>query len=1054
MVDLSAAALKLGIAAVKAACKIWLRDQAVAADVTATVAEMLSQRVSGTLQQRKLAHLFDDFAFVVADRFLPLYDRELANLADNERLAAVYAVAETLDRAPLDDALLFSLDLDPRYVERHLRDRTASLHGSWALSEEGTQLYDLLLRETCAYVLEITATLPRFTSGALTEVLRRQSLLSAQLAQVLDRLPARRSLTGDEGFLADYRRQVARVLDRLELVGAGLSEMTRTYPLSIAYISLAVAPVTQRSPTQAPSESDRLLRTLRSEFTGAQSDPVGLLAIPVEEALAQSRRVFIRGDAGSGKTTLLRWLAVTSARQGFSGAIQDWNDSVPFLIPLRRYASSEAMPSPAEFLHQVGRSLTDEMPKGWANRLLKDGQALVLVDGVDELPKSRREQALQWLEELLTSYPDARYVVTSRPASMPQNWLNRDQFLVAGIQPMGFGDVRQFIRHWHEAARSQVIDQELRRELDKYELGLLEIVPARRDLRQLATNPLLCALLCALNMERRTHLPRDRIELYEVALDMFLQRRDAERRVGVDDHALSREDKADILGDLAYWLMRNGLSDADRQRVCDVIDRRVRNRRHVTGTPSEVLEYLVERSGLLVETSGQHVGFIHRTFQEYLAAQAVVAGDDIEALLQDSADDQWRQVVVLVAGVAGQKQRARLMSGLLYPPRKARARQDSFDLLAIACVETVRDLDEQIHAEITARARRMLPPSRPEDVSALRPAGEFALELIDPAAITSHEQARFSALLAGAVGGPIALSLLERLASKRELMHPEHLVGLWDFFDPSEYAERVLAPAGPETVEMRSSSLIPGVRHLASVERLVCRFGQPWYDYSFLADMPSIKNATLVITDRSAALRISIPTGLLCLSVACLPAGRSLPPEPFDPRQRTEAGAALPSPPSRGRLNLIGVDAKAVLDKIELDGTVQWLVIDDDPLLVNLRELRIPPGMVRLDLRRCRALTNLSGIEALTGTPLSQLGIYEIGWRLDLTALLTTTAGTPSPSGQRQPVMPPVQQLTRIDLDISVGGGPFESLMPKGFTLDVDTASAGDNNLHAIWWRQ
>ena len=54
---------------------------------------------------------------------------------------------------------------------------------------------------------------------------------------------------------------------------------------------------------------------------------------------------------------------------------------------------------------------------------------------------------------------------------------------------------------------------------------------ADRHLRALTVSPLLCALVCALNRERRTQLPRDRMEIYEAALDMLLERRDRERGV-------------------------------------------------------------------------------------------------------------------------------------------------------------------------------------------------------------------------------------------------------------------------------------------------------------------------------------------------------------------------------------------------------------------------------------------------------------------------------------------------------------------------------------------
>ena len=45
------------------------------------------------------------------------------------------------------------------------------------------------------------------------------------------------------------------------------------------------------------------------------------------------------------------------------------------------------LPGPEGFLGQVGKHIADDMPKRWVHRLLVEGRAPVLVDGVDELPE-------------------------------------------------------------------------------------------------------------------------------------------------------------------------------------------------------------------------------------------------------------------------------------------------------------------------------------------------------------------------------------------------------------------------------------------------------------------------------------------------------------------------------------------------------------------------------------------------------------------------------------------------------------------------------------------
>jgi hypothetical protein len=55
------------------------------------------------------------------------------------------------------------------------------------------------------------------------------------------------------------------------------------------------------------------------------------------------------------------------------------------------------------------------------------------------------------------------------------------------------------------------------------------------------------------------------------------------------------------------------------------------------------------------------IDFTHRTFQEFLAAKAVVDADDIPLLVQHTHDDQWREVVLLTIGLASRTVRENLV---------------------------------------------------------------------------------------------------------------------------------------------------------------------------------------------------------------------------------------------------------------------------------------------------------------------------------------------------------------------------------------------------------
>lgn len=1030
---ISVAAVSLGTAVAKSACRLWCGDNAIAADAADSVADLLKDQLISALDQRAIARSFDVFADKIAEKVLGLDPHRFGKLPANERSAAILAVAETFVAASLTDPVLYRLDLDARYLERHVKSHTADGQRRWGLSQEATAFYDLLLRESCTYVLEIVTTLPRFVPGVLTELLRRLTVVEDAVTRVLERIPGRESMGGDDGFAADYRRQVVKQLDRMELFGATVSDANRGYPLSVAYISLNVSVYRDAAVKEAAWQS-LPLKVTGSRFgiedpsarmrAGFASRNVG---VPVPSMLARGRRLFVRGEAGCGKTTLLQWIAITAAHQAFPSELAEWNRAIPFFIPLRRYAQTADFPKPERFLDAVGSMISAEMPDQWVHRLLRSGQALLLIDGVDELPAAIRPAALAWLRDLTSTFPDARYIVTSRPAAAPTTWLTHEAFTTCLVQPMAPSDIRQFITHWHDAMRSVTPEQARLDELDRFEEELQQIMASRRELRQLATNP----LLCALNRDRHTLLPRGRIELYRVALEMFLQRRDSERQVAADAVALTFDDKFELLQDIAYWLMRNGLLDAQRDQIEKQLAQRLRTRRLITAEAPDVLTTLLERSGLLREPENDRIDFIHRTFQEYLAAQAALVNDDVGLLIEHAVDDQWHQTIVLAVGLSTPKQRNALLSSLLNPPRKLRVYQSVLDIVALASMETAGDLTDQHAHEITRRAQHLLPPSFPEHVTQLAAAGDLGLELIDVPGIATEVHAKNTARLAALVGSETGLNIIEQLASRPTLLSVSDLIELWEYFGPDDYARRILSGRMVRTLELASPMMTQALDVLPSLVELDCHFSELWEDYTFLQRLPELRTVRIGVPFGSTRLTVAAPPKLEKITIAAQSTATRA------RYVRLEAGSTGHSAegPSTGlRLEIAGLDAARVLDRLTLDRLIRQIAIIDDPLLEYMRDLTLPPTIEEIILVRCPKVCSLAGLETMRLHALRSLTIeLPRNARLEVGTLLRRhTPGDP----------PMIDQIDRVLVNHGDLGDLIYQMADCGLRLDATGHSA------------
>ena len=260
---------------VKSAAKVWLGDRQFAGDMTSELVDLFAGRVSSRFDQRKIGRFFDDSTDIVAKRLVTLLDVEFRGVPPNEREAAVLAIRDTFAAAPLSDETLFQADLDARLVERQLRPAGRAVLRNALLSEGAEEIYWLVLRECCAYLVEVVTTLPKFSSGALTELLRRETAVLDTLSRVLR--PAARTARVDD-FAADYRRTVVNKLDRMELLGVTLADTNRRYPLSIAYIDLTVLKRTGKEDSRLVIRGDR-------EASGSLTGAGGRGSVPARRAV-------------------------------------------------------------------------------------------------------------------------------------------------------------------------------------------------------------------------------------------------------------------------------------------------------------------------------------------------------------------------------------------------------------------------------------------------------------------------------------------------------------------------------------------------------------------------------------------------------------------------------------------------------------------------------------------------------------------------------------------------------------------------------------------------
>lgn len=771
----------------------------------------------------------------------PIYEH--SSIEKNSKQAVALEIARTLAVAPVTPELLIDLQLDKTKLLSCLREINPDAQKQFSVDE--TALYDRLLKQAAETLIPITTELEGFEALYRGRILAQQDVVMNLLSNIWN-APNEKAVA----FENKYRRHVAKNLDEMELFGIPQRDkLAQKQRLSVAYVSLDVdASQFERLDRLQKRKTENLVtyfNEVDKEFRN-RPDTLGINFL-----LTRTRRLMIEGQPGSGKSTLMQWLAVRAGFKDFPDELTSWNNCVPFFVRLRECVDS-GFPAPEEFPKQQAKMIAGDMPAGWVHDLLEQGRALVLIDGIDEMPKKQRPAMLEAMVDLVNAYPLSRYIVTSRPAAVKsdlwpewQEWLSEERFLSTSLRPLNSQQVSYLIEQWHDALAEGESSNEMK-EFETLGGNLKRLLQRRPPLRRLATTPLLCAMICALHKERGQTLPSERRKLYSECVEMLLSRRDERRGVrSKEDYPdLTHSQALGLIQRFAYWLLDNGYSDVSIEQADNKFTRLLPSFNLSDVTGDQIRAFFVERAGLLREPVVQRLDFSHRTFQEYLAAQAVVEEDDIGKLTRMALDDQWRETIILAAGEARPKERERLLRNLIKKAKNLKRPKNRHQvfLLALACLETCTILDPAVRQFVIDETATVFPPQNEDEVRLIAAAGEPAIEHLEYNSNYPVEILAKSITALAGIGTQRALEAMILYQNDIRIRSTDSILKAWDQFDQKLFLEMVLGECTELTIF--NEAYLEKIKTLPHLTKLSV-YGGAISDLSFLQHLPQLTQLSI-----------------------------------------------------------------------------------------------------------------------------------------------------------------------------------------------------------------
>ena len=361
--------------------------------------------------------------------------------------------------------------------------------------------------------------------------------------------------------------------------------------------------------------------------------------VPIGERLAKAQRLVVLGDPGAGKTTMVRWIATAYLLKLKRDL--DWKDLpdvstlpdedwLPIVVRCRDLDLSSLSGSLDDILGHTLRKA--EMTEAQCTALrellqkkLREGEALLLLDGLDEITDSRvRVGFCRQIERIHDAYPKASIIATSRIVGYREMSYRLPEFEHVTVADLSREDKDDFVRRWCEVTELPERREDATKELIK------DIHSADR-IERLTGNPMLLTTM-ALIKRKVGKLPSRRAKLYEEAVEVLLNWRSEV------DEPIDSDEAFPQLEYIAYAMCDRGVQQLREDEVIDLFTRIRTEYPNVRAVekhePREFLSLLERRTGILVETGHvRHNGrtvpvfeFRHLTFQEYLAGLALVAG--------------------------------------------------------------------------------------------------------------------------------------------------------------------------------------------------------------------------------------------------------------------------------------------------------------------------------------------------------------------------------------------------------------------------------------------
>jgi hypothetical protein len=374
--------------------------------------------------------------------------------------------------------------------------------------------------------------------------------------------------------------------------------------------------------------------------------------IDIDYLINDTNNNIISGDAGTGKTTLIKKIGENLIQYNTNKE----NRNLPVFL-----STTEIFENNYNIVNLLEKKVSNYFKI--SEDFYKNYKITLLVDSIDELEKSIQKTIIKDLT-VLSSENNIKFILATRNSEKISSLIERNGIKIFQVEKFNNDQIKKFVSKFFTSDSNKAED-------------LVDALKENRIIERMPITPLTLSLISILYEENNLEIPATIADIYDNFNSLIIGR--ATVTSGIEFIDISFKERILSLYALHLLEVENNkplTRDQFIQLFIEYFEGKTLPIKK--GSLEEVLQYLIEHTGILVVKENKWINFSHDSYLEYYAALEIFKHqrEKEDLLAENFLKHNWQNAAIFYAGKS--KDLPNFLKKVLKTLNSATVLQDSF----------------------------------------------------------------------------------------------------------------------------------------------------------------------------------------------------------------------------------------------------------------------------------------------------------------------------------------------------------------------------------------